>query len=167
MTSPCVLGPPLGLGWVTGQSGVNIVHMFPTCQGGGVTRLGESSTPSPFTREGIPPHSVLETLRLRSGRTEFPTPVDGFQPTQAQRRGSQRRGRFANRPYEGGKVREESSVRRDSREKSLSSLYFPTTPDSCTPPHLLCHCTAHYRSQCYAAVHDRGIDALHSGDWAD
>ena len=27
---------------------------------------------------GAPPHSVLETLRLRSGRTEFPSPGDGF-----------------------------------------------------------------------------------------
>ena len=32
-----VLVPPLGLGCVTGQSGLNIVHMFCLGQGGGVT----------------------------------------------------------------------------------------------------------------------------------
>ena len=35
--SPWVLVPPLGLGCVTGQSGLNIVHMFCLGQGGGVT----------------------------------------------------------------------------------------------------------------------------------
>ena len=68
----------LGLGVVTGLSGVNIVHVCACRQGVVVTRLGESSTPSPLRREGHPTHSVLETLRLRSGRTEFPTPGDGL-----------------------------------------------------------------------------------------
>ena len=40
---------------------MNIVHVFLLSQGSDVT-----------FREGTPRHSVLETLRLRSGRTEFP-----------------------------------------------------------------------------------------------
>ena len=63
---PRVLGPPLGIGMVTGRSGVNIERPCHSCQWGDVT-FG-----------GSPPHSVLETLRLRSGRTEFPSPGDGF-----------------------------------------------------------------------------------------
>ena len=51
---------------VTGRSGVNIERPCHSCQWGDVT-FG-----------GSPPHSVLETLRLRSGRTEFPSPGDGF-----------------------------------------------------------------------------------------
>ena len=51
---------------VTGLSGVNIERPCHSCQWGDVT-FG-----------GSPPHSVLETLRLRSGRTEFPSPGDGF-----------------------------------------------------------------------------------------
>ena len=54
MGFPLGYGSSLALGWVTGQSEGRIVHMFQLGQWGGVTRLGESSTPSPFTREGIP-----------------------------------------------------------------------------------------------------------------
>ena len=68
---------------MTGQSEMKIVQVFQYCQGGDVTRRGEPTAPSPFTRDGTSPHSVLETLRLRSGRTAFPAPVDGFLPTQA------------------------------------------------------------------------------------
>ena len=61
---PLGCGSSLGLGWVMGQSGVNIVHMYGLSQGVRVT----------FGGRGHPTHSVLETLRLRSGRTEFPAP---------------------------------------------------------------------------------------------
>ena len=87
---PLGCGSSLGLGWVTGRSWGRIVLMYEYRQGVDVT-----------FREGTPPHSVLETLRLRSGRTEFPAPVDEFLPTQAQQRGSQRSGRFASLPLRG------------------------------------------------------------------
>ena len=51
---PLGFGSSLTLGWVTGQSWGKIVQTFQFGQGGGITRLGEPTAPSPFTREGIP-----------------------------------------------------------------------------------------------------------------